>query len=443
MSSRSTFKYPFPVSLLAKRERMHSLVEKYWKLNRTAVNPDTDKLVDYLRKEMEANVLEVKSGDECLTWRIPKHWVVRKGQLRKKDGTIIADFEWNPLYLWTHSISFVGEISHKELIANHVYTDPDRPEEIPYHYRNGYRYDAKEWGFSLPYKVVEQMNDSIYEVEIDTVLDNEGTLKVVDAFLPGEKKETIFFMAHTCHPALVSDGIACIAVAVELFHYLKTLEKRRYSYRFLFGPEYFAAAAYLANAKKSAIESLKFGVYLDMLSNHEPLGFQYSMQGDSYIDKVVRNVFKSHVEFFVECPYRQLWGNDEMFYNGPGFLIPTIGIARGMHREYHYDSDNIDNMDLYHMVESLWILMRIVEVFETDFVPVVRYKGPLYLSRYNLYVDPTIDQKGARNLEKMQSMADGNYSCLEIADILEVDYFKVRHFFNKLIEKGLAEKIKI
>jgi aminopeptidase-like protein len=250
MSSRSTFKYPFPVSLLAKRERMHSLVEKYWKLNRTAVNPDTDKLVDYLRKEMEANVLEVKSGDECLTWRIPKHWVVRKGQLRKKDGTIIADFEWNPLYLWTHSISFVGEISHKELIANHVYTDPDRPEEIPYHYRNGYRYDAKEWGFSLPYKVVEQMNDSIYEVEIDTVLDNEGTLKVVDAFLPGEKKETIFFMAHTCHPALVSDGIACIAVAVELFHYLKTLEKRRYSYRFLFGPEYFAAAAYLANAKK-------------------------------------------------------------------------------------------------------------------------------------------------------------------------------------------------
>ena len=42
----------------------------------------------------------------------------------------------------------------------------------------------------------------------------------------------------------------------------------------------------------------------------------------------------------------------------------------------------------------------------------------------------------------MQSMADGNYSCLEIADILEVDYFKVRHFFNKLIEKGLAEKIK-
>lgn len=437
-SSYSTFKYPFPASHTINKERMKNLVEKYWKLNRTAVNPDTDKLVSYLCKHLNAKVIEVRSGKECFTWRIPKHWNVRKGQLRKKDGTVIADFADNPLYLWSHSISFQGEVSKDELIK-HIYTDPNRPDEIPYHYFNAYRYDAEEWGFSLPYRMVQQLLlneevDEVYSVDIDTDLDNEGTLKVVDAFLKGKYEDTFFIMAHTCHPAQVSDGIANIAIAVELYHHLNSYQERKFSYRFLFAPEYFGAIAYLTHAPKKDIKNLRFGIYLDMLSNHEPLGFQYSMQGNSLIDKIVRNVIKSHTEIYIERPFRELWGNDEIFYND--FLIPVVGIARGMYREYHYSSDNLDNMDVYHMVESVWILMRIVEVLETDFIPIRNYSAPLYLSRYNLNADSEV----MKNLYKIQAMINGENSCMDIADELNIDYFCLRDFLNKLIEMDLVRK---
>ena len=59
---------------------MLSLVEKHWRLNRTAVNPDTDRLVEYLRKQLNADVVEADSGEGCLTWRIPQRWQVRTGK---------------------------------------------------------------------------------------------------------------------------------------------------------------------------------------------------------------------------------------------------------------------------------------------------------------------------------------------------------------------------
>jgi aminopeptidase-like protein len=439
-SSRSTFRHPFPEGGYVDRNRLYSLVERGWRLNRTAVNPDTDRFVAMLVRELGADQLAVEAGAECLTWRIPLHWSVRKAQLRRKDGTVLADFAENPLHLWTHSVSFQGEVSRVDLFANHIQTDPNRPDEVLYHYRNGYRFDAREWGFSLPCRTVEKMTDETYTVEIDADLDYNGSLKVVDAFLPGELPETIFLMAHTCHPALVADGIGCIAVAAELYHKLTALPSRRYSYRFLFGPEYFAAAAWLARAPRSAVEALRFGIFVDMLTNHEPLGFQASMQGNSRIDHVARNVMASHLHTWLPLPYRKLWGNDETFYNGPGFTIPTIGIGRGMFREYHYDTDNLENLSLYKAEESAWVLRRIVEVFETDYVPVRRFEGPLYQSRYGLYIDPTIDSNGANNMERMQALADGQRSCMDIATSLEVDFFTVRDFFDTLESKGLSER---
>ena len=158
------------------------------------------------------------------------------------------------------------------------------------------------------------------------------------------------------------------------------------------------------------------------------------------MDHVVRNVMQSHTDTSLTRPYRELWGNDETFYNGPGFLIPTVGVGRGMHREYHYDSDNLENMNLYHMVESAWLLTRISEVFETDYVPVRTYNGPLYLSRYGLYIDPTLDRQAARNVEKMQVLIDGERSCMDIAREFDTDFFFIRDFFDDMAQHGLLTK---
>ncbi|WP_431859168.1 DUF4910 domain-containing protein [Azospirillum sp.] len=438
--SRSSFLYPMPVRSDFDVRRVNELLEPHWKLNRSAVNADTDILARYLAEQLGARVIEAKSGEVCLNWTMPSHWHVRKGQLRRLDGTVLCDFADNPLYLWTHSVGFRGTVSREDLLANHVQTDPSRPDEFLYYYRNGYKPAVRQWGFSLPYRLVETLTDPQYEVEIDADLDTDGTLKVVDAFLPGELPDTVFIMAHTCHPALVSDGIGCIAVANELFHQLKARPWRRYSYRFLYGPEYFAAAAYLAKAEPETIANLKFGIYLDMLTTHEPIGFQRSVRGNSRIDHVAHNVFSSHRPLLIDRPSRALWGNDEMFYDGPGFDIPTIGLGRLMHREYHYNTDDLTHVNHYHVQESLWILGRIVEVLETDYVPERRFDGPLYLSRY-----PDLQAKvpalaTSAGSHRLLMLTDGRSSCQDLAQTLGLDFFQVRQFFDELCVLGLAER---
>jgi len=439
MKSQNTFKHPFPVGYLKYADPMLDFVKKYWFLNRSAVNPDTDKLAYALKKLLSGSeIIEAKSGEECLTWIIPQRWHVRHAYLKTVDGKILADYSDNPLYLWSHCVGYKGKVGREELLK-HVVSQPSRSDEIFYHDTNGYRYGVREWGFSLPHRVVESLNDEFYYVDIDADLDDSGTIKVVDCRLPGNLNETMFFMAHTCHPAQVSDGLACIAVCLELCRFMTELPTRRYTYRFIFGPEYFAAATFLAKTPKEEIDALRFGCFLDMLSNHEPVGYQCSFQGDSLMDKIVSNVIKTHSGTHLARGYRRLWGNDETFYNGPEFRIPTIGIGRGMHREYHYNTDNLEHIDHYHMVESLWILQRIIDVLENDVVVKLKFKGPIYLSRYGLLIDPREDYIGAHNLQAIMILMDGTHSCMDIADKLDVDYFYVRRLADILKEKRLAE----
>jgi len=418
---------------------MYNFVKKSYMLNRSATNPDTDVLVDRLREEIpDTNLTESVAGERCLNWTTPDNWNVRHGRLMNLQGEVIVDFDHHPLHLWTHSIGFQGKIGRDDLIKNHIYTDENRPNEFGYYYLNGYKEGIRTWGFSVPYNIVKSLTDDEYLIDIDADLDLNNTLKVVDTVLPGKIKDEIFLMSHTCHPGIVSDGIACIAVATEVYHYLKD-KNLKYSYRFIFGPEYWGAAAWLEKNPQT-VKNLKHGIFLDMISTHEPIGLQKTAQKNSWIDRIMLNVMNSHTDSFVLKDYRKLWGNDETFYSGPGFRIPTIGVARSMHREYHFDQDNLENMSLYKMEEACWVLLRMIEVFESDFIPLLKYKGPIYLSRYGLFINPYVDRAGYDAIEMMQILADGEKSCFEIAEELDVDFFFVRGFFEKLEGKGFCEK---
>lgn len=428
---------------------MEDFISRYWRLNRSAVSPDTDKLVDGIMCAIpNGKVLEARSGEECLrgnssgNWEVPPRWVVRRGQLLRTNGEVLADFDRNPLVLWMHCTGFDGRVSREELLR-HVVSDPRRPDEVLFRYQAGYRYGAREWGFSLPHRLVENLSDAEYLVIIDTDLDDRGVLKVFDAFLPGRLCETVFFMAHTCHPAQVADGLANVAVLIELYRQLARMPERQYSYRFLFGPEYFGAAVYLDRAPPEEVASLRHGLYCDMLSAHEPLGHQPSFRGDTKIDRVLDSVLPTHSAFAFKRPYRQMWGNDEMFFNGPGFEIPMAAIGRGHSaaapREYHYDSDNFDAIDSYHLAESLWVLQRIVEVFETDRVPKRTFSGPARQSRYDLSIDAGAAREAYDLQDAIPILMDGRRSILEIASERTADYFVVRDFIEKMAACGLAE----
>jgi aminopeptidase-like protein len=129
-----------------------------------------------------------------------------------------------------------------------------------------------------------------------------------------------------------------------------------------------------------------------------------------------------------------------MFYNGPGFLIPTVGIGGLHHPECDFDADNLDVVNPYQLRRSMELLLKIIETLESDFIPVPKFRGPLYLSRYGLYVDRTLNPKEYDNIEAMQILMNGENSCLDISYKLGIDFFFIRDFCEQVYAKGLLEK---
>ncbi len=425
----------FPQHWSVSRERMYNFIKKYYLLNRTVVSNDQTKFANDLKKLFDGKIIKEKPGSKCLTWKIPKNWNVKEAYISDLKNNVIIDYRNNPLHLWSYSKSFDGKISTTDLLK-HISTDINRPDEFPYHYSNSFNHNYDQWGFSAPYNKILKLKDKFYKVKINSSFDNKNHLQVVTKKIKGRSKKTILIMAHTCHPGIVSDGIACIAAAYEIFNLLKK-RKNYYSYEFIFGPEYFAAASYLKRNIKNK-KNIKFGIFFDTLSNHEPMTLQKSVQSNTQIDKLFQNIFRNHLKNSKIGNFKEMIGNDELFYNGTNINIPTIGIARDKNREYHYNTDNLENLSLYKLEESIWVIFRGLIALENNKKVKLKYLGPL--SRGNFLKEKL---KKIKNLdwkknEKILILANGKNSILDISEKLDVDFYYVLEILKCIPKKFIS-----
>lgn len=420
--------------------QIKNFIKENYKLNRAPVCNDINFFTEKIKKKLpNGQIIKGLSGEECFTWTIPEAWNVKKATLKDSKGNTIIDFKNNPLHLIQYSDSFTGELTFEEL-EKHLYFSKESPDDIPFIYRKQY-YFKKEysWGIALPFNVFKSLSrDEKFVVDIDVEF-KKMDMYIFDYLLPGESSETIFLAAHSCHPAQVNDGIAGIGILIELFKWLEKLEKRKYTYRMIIGPEYYAAALFLKKAEK--IKDLKFGFFLDMMVHDGTMGMSSSFEKDTIVDFVSEACLKKTFPKFKKYDYRGLWGNDEMFYDGPDFKIPTIGLGRSDFKNYHLSSDNMDTVKEKSVLESIELLKTIILAFEGERTIKRNYKGPLYLNRYGLYIDPKINPKGYQDLQKIQYYMDGKKSTLEIAKKFGIDPFFVNEFALELINKKLANEI--
>jgi aminopeptidase-like protein len=419
---------------------VEEFIKKYYKLNRAPVCDDISYFIREIKQILpEGEILKSESGQECLTWITPQSWDVHNAKVTNSKGEKIIDFKDNPMHLLQYSAAFKGEISFGEL-NEHISYSKEHPDDIPYIVRKQYQFNQDDsWGISIPYNQYKELDkNDTYFVDLDIEFSKKEML-VFDLLLPGQKNETIFLGAHSCHPAQVNDGIAGIALLIKLFKWIQSLKERKYSYRMIIGPEYFAATYFLAHGKK--IDDLKFGMYLDMMVHDGPIGFSTSFQENTMIDFVTEKCLQKQGHMNKKYGYRRLWGNDELFYDGPDFKIPMVGIGRSDFSEYHLSSDDPLTINKKSINESYELLKNIVLTFEDDVIVKRNYLGPLYLSRYDMYIDFKKDPEGYHNIQQAQILMDGETSTLEIAKKLDIQPEFINSLAKNLIEKNLAVKI--
>jgi len=286
-------------------------IKKYYKLNRAPVCDDivyfTEKIKEILP---QGNILRSKSGEECLTWVTPQAWNVKYGVLKDSSGKTIVDFKDNPMHLMQYSSSFTGQIDFTEL-NKHLYYSKEHPDDIPFINRKQYEYRLDDsWGMALPYNIYKNLDhNETFFVDIKVEFSNKE-MAIYDLYIPGAQKATIFFAAHSCHPGQVNDGIANVALLIQLFKWIISLDDRRYSYRLIVGPEYFAAPFFLK--KDDMVQNIRYGFFLDMMVHSGPMGFSSSYQGDTLVDFVTEQCFKKQFKKYQRYKYRGLWGNGDV-----------------------------------------------------------------------------------------------------------------------------------
>lgn len=420
---------------------MKELIKKHLYTSRSPVSDENNNLVYDVAYELNADIIKSKCGSEVLSWIIPLYWKVIKGQLKDLSGNILIDFKNNPLHLWTNSISFQGRITKQEL-ENHILTDKNRPDLIPYHYKFGFSTLPQNWGFCISYNDYVKMQDNEYIVDIETELHNDNYMMTGVKTIKGKEmgRGTYIFAAHTCHPAIAVDGLTNVIVLMEVF---KELEKRnvKNTYKFVFGSEYYAAAAFLNTLNEKEEKTIKGAFFCDLIGADTKPAYSSSFQGDSLIDSITAHIFKHRVKDYSTYGYRQLIGNDEMFYNGPYYNIPTVTLGQNVPAYYHSSGDNYEKIDFDMLETYKEYILDIINILETDYVPVLKYKGPLCLSRYNLYIDFKANPEGYRHIEAAQILADGKTSCFQIAEKTGAEYNFIKNFFDELIKYGLTSKL--
>ena len=128
-----------------------------------------------------------------------------------------------------------------------------------------------------------------------------------------------------------------------------------------------------------------------------------------------------------------------MIFADPDFDIPMIALQHFPFEEYHTSKDDITTVHETRLEETHFATMRIINVLENDFIPEKNYTGPVYLSRYGLYVDTKEDRELHLQIWHIMQKLGTGHSIFEISESLEIPYQKLRHYIVNWIDKGLIE----
>lgn len=433
---------------------MMDLLQKIYPLHRTLISDDTDQALEitksYLSSELKTNIHEYACGSKVWTWKIPQRYKVNHAVLKDEDGNIYADFSSNPLYLWSYSVGIKKELTYQEL-TNHTYTSQRRPDDIPWYFKF---YD-KTWGFSLEHnKYTNMPQDKKYFVDIDVEFLNAPGLKVLTSYLDYGCEKDFLICTNVCHPYQTNDSLSGLVAGVDLLNRLceNPIKNPTRNINFLVCPETIGSISYLAN-NEQIIDKTTSAFFTEMIGHKNDDNFilQLSRNSDDLINHVFEYVLKKQEKSFSIRNFER-W-NDEGNINGPGVNIPCPFISRGtltgesrpffstkIYDEYHTSADNLDIISEQKLIESVDLLEEAIRIYCTNYIPKQKERGIIFLSGLGLHTSFYDDPDAGIFMDKIVYMLEGKQSIFEIALELQMDYWKVKDFIDKLVECNAVEK---
>lgn len=414
---------------------MYEFIKELFPICRSITGEGVRETLRQIRQRIPLTLHEVPSGTSVLDWTVPKEWNVRDAYIKDSRGRRVVDFQASNLHLLSYSVPFKGTMSLAEL-REHLYTLPEHPGWTPY--RTSYYEEA--WGFCLPDRELQALEEGNYEVSVDTSL-RDGSLTYGECVLEGETRDEILISCHICHPSLANDNLSGIAVATWLADALQKKTDRRYSYRFLFIPGTIGSITWLALNEKHATR-IKHGLTLACVGDPGSFTYKRSRRSDAEIDRAVTHVLR-HSGFDHQLVDFSPYGYDERQYCSPGFNLPVGCFSRtpyGTYREYHTSADDLELVRPEALGESFAVSLSVLDLLEGNATYIsTSPKGEPQLGKRGLY--PSV---GGKNIAMEQlallwvlNLSDGRQNLLEIAERSGVRFPLLRDAADRLLDHGL------
>lgn len=355
--------------------------------------------------------IEVPTATTCFDWQTPEEWVLRKAYVVGPGGEKVIDARANHLAVCGYSAGYRGTVSRAEL-DRHLWSRSDLPDATPYITKY---YGERDWGFCISQRARDALVDGDYRVEIDAEFIN-GSLPICELVLPGTTDREILMWSYSCHPAGAHHDLSANLAWSFLARRVAAWKDRRYTYRFVIGPETIGSLAYLARLRPDwAMGHFRADVpyalvvpdNADFMKAKLSAGFvvtclgrgawnyKRSRRGDTLADRAAEYVLlhSGPLSFFIH-DFSADKGSDELQFCSQGINLPVGSLMRLPYGspgfpEYHTDQDSKETISFDCIAESIDMYERILLTLEANrtYRATITHGMP-QLGRRGLYDDP-------------------------------------------------------
>lgn len=401
-------------------------------------------LKEYIEQDGNAQmkIYEIPSGTSVYDWTVPKEWVIYEAYIEDEDGNHIIDMKEHNLHVMGYSTPVDEWVDLSEL-KKHIFTQTDQPDLIPY----VTSYYKERYGFCMSENQLDKLPEGCYHMYIDSEL-IDGVLNYAEVVIPGETEEEIFFSTYFCHPSMANNECSGPALSAALVRYVASMEKRKYTYRFIYIPETIGSITYMSTYGhlQHMKDHIIAGFNLSCVGDDRNYSIVESRYADTLADRVLKNVLKSYTNNQYSTYSFLKRGSDERQYNAPGIDLPVVCFCRskfGEYPEYHTSADDMNLVSSEGFQGSYDVMTQVIQALEYNEKYRMTVLGEPQLGKRGLY--PTISQKGSYDeVETMVDFiayADGQHDLIEISDMIGVVIEKLILIIDILIKKNLLEVV--
>jgi aminopeptidase-like protein len=183
-----------------------------------------------------------------------------------------------------------------------------------------------------------------------------------------------------------------------------------------------------------------------MLGVDNPHALQLSFTGNTEVDLCFSQALKDHDPSGWIGAYRTIIGNDERQFNAPGVRVPMLSLSRVLpptnadwpYREYHSSHDSPSITSVANLNASCEMVLSMIDTFENNKVPVNRFKGEVFCSRFGMSFDEASNPEAYQALFHVMDLIDGTHSVAQMASKCGISFETASTILNELHVRGLV-----